>query len=52
VARLGPDQHWSSFVAGFAARGKARTRLLAEAIDAKGAVVSNFEGRFVALRAT
>ena len=34
----------------FAARGKARVQMLAEARDAQGAVVTSFDGRFVALR--
>lgn len=50
AARLAPGQHWDEFVAAFAARGKARATLLAEALDAQGAVTASFEGRFVALR--
>jgi thioesterase domain-containing protein len=50
-ARLVPDQDWNDFVAAFAARGKARATLLAEARDAQGQVVTAFEGRFVALKA-
>lgn len=50
-AHLAPEQHWNDFVATFAARGKARATLLAEARDAQGNVVTSFEGRFVALKA-
>jgi thioesterase domain-containing protein len=49
-ARLAPDQQWSSFLAAYAARGKARAHLHAEARDAQGVVVTAFEGRYVALR--
>jgi thioesterase domain-containing protein len=49
-ARLAPEQSWRSFVETFLARGKARATLVAEARDAAGAVVTAFEGRFVALR--
>ena len=52
VARLAPGQAWADFVAAFAARGKARATLLADARDAGGAVVTSFEGRFVALKAS
>lgn len=50
VARLVPEQDWSTFIATFAARGKARAQLVAEAVAADGRVVSAFDGRFVALR--
>ncbi len=50
-ARLAPEQDWSTFLATYAARGKARAHLLAEARDGEGAVVTAFEGRYVALRA-
>ena len=50
-ARLAPEQDWESFRSAYAARGKARAQLVAEARDAQGAVVTSFEGRFVALRA-
>ena len=49
-ARIVPGQDWTSFLASFAARGKARCTLLADAFDAQGNVVTSFEGRFVALR--
>lgn len=49
-ARLAPGQSWPAFVAAFASRGKARATVIAEARDAQGAVVTSFEGRFVALR--
>ena len=49
-ARLAPDQTWRDFVAAFAARGKARATVLADARDAAGNVVTSFEGRFVALK--
>lgn len=50
-ARIAPGQDWSTFVGTFAARGKARVQVVAEARDADGAVVTSFDGRFVALRA-
>lgn len=50
-ARLAPEQNWETFLATYAARGKARAQLLAEARDADGAIVTAFEGRYVALRA-
>lgn len=50
VARLVPEQDWSTFVTTFATRGKARAQLVAEAVAANGAVASAFDGRFVALR--
>lgn len=50
-ARLAPEQDWDSFVATFDARGKARAHLVAEARDPDGAIVTAFEGRYVALRA-
>lgn len=50
-ARLTAGQDWNEFLATYRARGKARAQLLAEARDAQGAVVTAFEGRFVALRA-
>lgn len=49
-ARIVPGQDWTSFLASFASRGKARCTLLADAFDAQGTVVTSFEGRFVALR--
>jgi thioesterase domain-containing protein len=49
-ARMADGQDWSTFLATFAARGKARAQLLAEARDPAGQVVTAFEGRFVALR--
>lgn len=51
-AWLAPAQDWLGFVHTFLARGKARATLLAQARDAGGAVVTSFEGRFVALRPT
>lgn len=49
-ARLAHGQDWQSFLATFAARGKARATLVAEVRDATGALVTAFDGRFVALR--
>ena len=49
-ARLADGQDWAAFLAAFAARGKARAQLVAEARDPHGQVVTAFEGRFVALR--
>ena len=49
-ARLAPGQEWRTFLATFAARGKARATLVAEVRDASGALVTAFDGRFVALR--
>lgn len=50
TARMAEGQSWDDFAATFASRGKARARVLAEASDAQGSVVTAFEGRFVALR--
>jgi len=49
-ARLVAGESWEDFVAAFAARGKARATLVADAFDAAGNVVTAFEGRFVALK--
>jgi len=49
-ARLVAGESWEDFVAAFAARGRARATLVADALDAAGNVVTAFEGRFVALR--
>ena len=49
-ARIAPGFAWDEFVAAFAARGKARASLIAQARDAAGNVVTSFDGRFVALR--
>lgn len=50
-ARIAPGESWSSFLAAYAQRGKARAQLVAEARDAHGEAVTVFEGRYVALRA-
>ena len=49
-ARLAPSQEWSTFIATYTARGKARALLCAEVRNARGDVVTSFEGRYVALR--
>lgn len=50
VARIADGEAWPTFVATFAARGKARAQLVADVRDAEGALVTGFEGRYVALR--
>jgi thioesterase domain-containing protein len=49
-ARLAPTQEWSTFLSTYHTRGKARVLLTAEARNARGDVVTSFEGRYVALR--
>lgn len=50
-ARLAPGEEWTAFLSTYAQRGRARALLVAEARDARGEVVTAFEGRYVALRA-
>lgn len=50
VACLADGQDWNTFLTAYAARGKARATLRAEARDAQGQAVTAFEGRYVALR--
>ena len=51
-AQLAADETWSGFLAAYTTRGKARARLTAQARDARGSIVTAFDGRFVALRPT
>lgn len=49
-AWLAPDVDWDAVLRGLRERGRARAELLARVIDADGAEVATFAGRFALLR--